>query len=252
MTSSRLVVLAAITAAVVAPSVRADDEAEGLRKDTWRAVATTAGALVAEGLIARVSTTECRICESNRLDTSVRDALRWSDTAPAQRASDVLANLAIPLLAVADAARSTRTLGGTARDVLVVAEAASLSSLSTTIAKEAFARRRPGLPTTGPTDPGGNHSLWSGHTSFAFSVAVAQAMQDTLREDAGAPWAWAVGLTLASAVGYFRIAADAHWLTDVVAGAAVGSAFGVGVPLFEKRLVGVTIAPAPGGVALRF
>jgi membrane-associated phospholipid phosphatase len=54
-------------------------------------------------------------------------------------------------------------------------------------------------------------------------------------------------------VAHLRIAADAHWLTDVLTGAVVGSAFGVGVPVLEKRLVlGVRIAPAPGGIAIRF
>jgi membrane-associated phospholipid phosphatase len=78
-------------------------------------------------------------------------------------------------------------------------------------------------------------------------------MQDSMRGDEAAPWVWAIGLTLASGVGYLRVAGDAHWMTDVLAAAAVGSAFGVGVPLLEKRLVhGVTIAPAPGGFALRF
>jgi membrane-associated phospholipid phosphatase len=82
---------------------------------------------------------------------------------------------------------------------------------------------------------------------------AAQAMQDTLRGDEAAPWVWAIGLTLATGVGYLRVGADAHWLTDVLAGAAVGTAIGVAVPLFEKRLVkGVTIAPAPGGFAIRF
>jgi len=152
----------------------------------------------------------------------------------------------------ADALRSTGSFPGAARDGLVLAEAASLASLATEGAKDGFARRRPGLPTSGPASPAGNHSLWSGHTSLAFSIAVAQATQDTLRGDPAAPWAWAVGLTLASAVGYLRVAGDAHWLSDVLAGAVAGSAFGVAVPLAEKRLVGVTLAPAPGGIAIRF
>jgi PAP2 superfamily protein len=82
-------------------------------------------------------------------------------------------------------------------------------------------------------------------------VAVSQATEDTLRGDPAAPWAWGIGLGLAAAVGYLRVAGDAHWLTDVLAGAAAGTAFGVAVPLAERRLVsGVTLAP--GGIAVRF
>lgn len=247
--------LAALAAAaMIAPAVRVRaDAGDDLRSDTWRAAAITAAALLGDRALGSVSTTECRICQPDRLDAKVREGLRWSDTVAAGRASDVLARAAIPLLVGADAVRSTRTFGDAGRDVLVVAEAASLSALATTIGKAAFARRRPGIPTTGPVDSGDNHSLWSGHASLAFSIAVSQAMQDTLRGDRAAPWAWAIGLTLASTVGYLRIAADAHWLTDVLAGAAVGSAFGVGIPVLERRLVnGVTLAPVPGGLAVRF
>ncbi len=251
MKPPRLVVFAVIGMLGAAPRVYADADAD-LRTDTWRAAATAAGALALSQVLASVSTTECRICAPGRIDTAVRDAVRWSNTAPAQHASDALAYGAIPLLAVADAYRSTPNLAAAGRDLLVVAEAASLSSLTTEVGKHVFARRRPGLPTTGRTSSDGNWSLWSGHASAAFSVAVSQAMQDTLRGDRAAPWAWAIGLTLASAVGYFRIAGDQHWFTDVLAGAAVGSAFGIGGPLLEKRLIGVTIAPAPGGIAVRF
>ncbi|MGC4000179.1 MAG: hypothetical protein QM767_23180 [Anaeromyxobacter sp.] len=47
--------------------------------------------------------------------------------------------------------------------------------------------------------------------------------------------------------------APAHWMTDVLAGAAAGTAVGVSVPLLQSRLVkGVTLVPAPGGIALLF
>jgi membrane-associated phospholipid phosphatase len=230
------------------------DEAAALRRDTWRAAGITVGALaITEVLAATWESTDCRICGSSSLDEHARDALRWSDTKPALDASNVLAKLAIPVLAGVDAWRSTRSWGNTGRDVLVVAEAFSLTGLATAVAKGGFARLRPGLPDEPGQSSGAYHSLWSSHTSVAFSIAVAQAMQDTLRDDPAAPWVWGIGLTLAGAVGYFRVAGDAHWLTDVLAGAAVGTAFGVGVPLLEQRLVrGVTLAPAPGGVALRW
>ena len=252
---SSALALAAAAALSAALPVRADEGAgPDLRADEWRAAGITVGALVLDGVLAaKWKPTDCKICSSNTLDEKTRDALMWSDPKPAQRASDVLANVAIPLLAGADAIRSTSTWGNAGRDVLVVAEAASLSTFATEFAKNGFARLRPGLPARPGQSADAYQSLWSGHTQLAFSIAVSQAMQDSMRGDEAAPWIWAVGLTLASAVGYFRIAGDEHWLTDVLAGAAVGSAFGVGIPLAEKRLVhGVTLAPAPGGIALHF
>jgi hypothetical protein len=247
--------VAAAAALSVAFPVRAEERtAPDLRPDEWRAAGITVGALVMDGVLAaKWKPTHCNICSSNTLDEKARDALVWSHPKDAQLASDLLANVAIPLLAGADAIRSTTTWGNAGRDVLVVAESASLSTLATEVAKNGFARLRPGLPATAVQGAAAYQSLWSGHTQFAFSVAVSQAMQDSMRGDEAAPWVWAVGLTLAGAVGYLRVAGDEHWLTDVLAGAAVGSAFGVGVPLAEKRLVhGVTLSPAPGGIALHF
>jgi hypothetical protein len=44
------------------------------------------------------------------------------------------------------------------------------------------------------------------------------------------------GFTSASATGYLRIAADRHYLTDVLVGAAIGGAVGWAVPrLFDRR-----------------
>jgi membrane-associated phospholipid phosphatase len=46
-----------------------------------------------------------------------------------------------------------------------------------------------------------------------------------------APLVWGVGMPLAAATGYLRIAADKHYLTDVVVGALFGAAVGVALPL---------------------
>ncbi len=263
MRASRPISAALLAAALsAAPPVRADDDAN-LRRDEWAAAGVALGALALDGVLAAEwRPKDCRICSVdapgasrpvNGLDEAARDALRWSHPGNARLASDVLASAAIPLLAGADALRSTGTWGDAGRDVLVVAEAASLSSLATGVAKSGFARLRPGRPDAPGQGAAAYESFWSGHTSLAFSIAVSEAMQDTLRGDPAARWVWAVGLTLAAGVGYLRVAGDAHWLTDVLAGAAVGSAFGAGVPLLERRLVrGVTLSPAPGGLALHF
>ncbi len=250
----RSLLAAAVLAAGLPGLPARADEAADLRLDTWRAAGTTAGALVLESVLAaNWKNDDCRICGSNALDEHARDALKWSHPQDAAHASDVIAKYAIPTLAAVDAWRATTSWGNAGRDVLVVAEAFALTDLTTTVAKSGFARLRPGLPDAPGQGSGAYHSLWSGHTSLAFSVVVAQATQDTIRGDPAAPWVWGIGLALATSVAYFRVAGDAHWLTDVLAGAAVGSAFGAGVPLLEKRLVhGVAIAPAPGGFALRF
>jgi membrane-associated phospholipid phosphatase len=51
-----------------------------------------------------------------------------------------------------------------------------------------------------------------------------------------APWVWTQGLALAFFSGYLRIAADRHYLTDVVTGALFGAAAGALVPLLHRPL----------------
>jgi membrane-associated phospholipid phosphatase len=104
---------------------------------------------------------------------------------------------------------------------------------------------------------GGNTSFPSGHTSNAFTnVALSNRnlqyipMSDNLR--------FALEVSnwlLASATGWARIEADAHWLTDVFAGAAVGYFFGtflhdgfMGLP--EENPARVQVVPLRGGAML--
>ena len=46
---------------------------------------------------------------------------------------------------------------------------------------------------------------------------------------------WAAGLTLATLTGYLREAADKHYLSDVLTGAAVGAAVGWAIPYLHYR-----------------
>ncbi len=66
----------------------------------------------------------------------------------------------------------------------------------------------------------GDHSFPSGHTTQAFTVAsVVSAHYDS-------PWVSTVSYTVASLVGYARHEHNAHWTSDIVAGAAIGLAVG--------------------------
>ncbi len=63
-------------------------------------------------------------------------------------------------------------------------------------------------------------------------------------------------MPVASLTAYFRVAADKHYLTDVLAGAGVGSAIGFGLPYLahrrkdDTRIPTVRVLPAAGGQML--
>ncbi len=77
-----------------------------------------------------------------------------------------------------------------------------------------------GLKTwTNETRPNGDaRSFPSGHTSFAFAMA------HFMHKEYGELSAWySVGAySCATAVGIMRVAKNAHWISDVVAGAGIG------------------------------
>jgi membrane-associated phospholipid phosphatase len=137
-------------------------------------------------------------------------------------------------------------------DALVIAQATAIAGLLNGIAKDSFARRRPnaGLQATGDA----NTSFYSGHTTQAFALAAAAGTVSTIRGYPSAPWVWAGGMTLAAGVGYLRVAADQHWATDVLAGAAVSGLVGFAVPWVFHRVnspgARVAVLPAPGGFAV--
>jgi membrane-associated phospholipid phosphatase len=180
----------------------------------------------------------------NPYDGWVRRRLIWKDT----RAADVSSSLIVfglePLSSLgltALAAGNDRALDGFPFDALIVAEATVVAGIINQITKFGFARERPFvhyLPrapdalrelTHSPSDD--NLSFFSGHTTLAFVIATSSGTVATLRGYRLAPLIWGAGLTLATSVGYLRIAADKHYFSDVAIGAVVGSVVGVGLPL---------------------
>ena len=121
--------------------------------------------------------------------------------------------------------------------------AASLiaSGLITPVLKLAVGRSRPAQDEgTYRFRPfGGNASFPSGHTTQAFAVAsVIAAHYEPL-------WVKATAYGVASLVGYSRIYHNAHFASDVLAGAAIGSLVGTSLVAFNERLRGSRVSLMP-------
>lgn len=80
-------------------------------------------------------------------------------------------------------------------------------------------------------------SFFSGHTTNAFAGAVffATTYGAYFPDSELKPFVWGGSLFLASIVGYLRIEAGKHFRTDILAGAAIGSAIGYLIPRLHRR-----------------
>jgi membrane-associated phospholipid phosphatase len=198
--------------------------------------------------------TTCHWCDPTGLDTGVRDALRWSDgnASSAATASHLTVYGLAPIASVGLVALGTFDEPSWAQvidDFTPIAEALVINAWVTRGLKLMIGRQRPYAHFAGPQSTEDNLSFPSGHTSFAFAVVTSSAMIARARGYRSEPYIWATGLTLAAAGGYFRIAADKHYVTDVLAGAAVGTAAGLTVPLLMRRNAPVVV-PTRDGAAV--
>ena len=122
-----------------------------------------------------------------------------------------------------------------AKDIFFDSAIASLlaSGIITPTLKFVIGRERPNESVSSTAfDPfsGSDNSFPSGHATQAFAVAsVISAHSDQV-------WVSVTAYTLAGLVGFARIYHNAHWTSDVTAGALIGTAVGRGVVALNNRL----------------
>lgn len=242
--------------AAAAPSYPPLTPRIGLRHDLLVDVVATgvmAGSLLTWGILkTSVGIDECVICdgaggEVNALDAFFRDNLRQRDGVPAATISHVLSYGVGPIMGVAltvGVAAADHRIEEAPLNALLVVEA----SLAAVLVKEAitavFRRERPIVHAAegdakaellAEGDP--LESFPGGHTTSIMAITAATATIATLRGYRLAPLVWIIGSTLGVTSAYLRIAADQHYFTDNLAGAAVGIGVGAGLPLlFHGRL----------------
>jgi membrane-associated phospholipid phosphatase len=193
---------------------------------------------------------DCRWCdppgEVNALDDAFRSALRRQDSAAASILSHSLAYGAAPLvlggLNVA-AALSDRRSNEVSVNLLLMMEATFGALAVSDAAKSLVLRERPFEHFIADEDfrretfnkPESIVSFPSGHTSAVFAMTASSGMIASLRGYRIAPAIWIAGLMLGAATAYARMAADRHYFTDTLGGAAIGTLFGAGIPWLFHR-----------------
>ena len=102
-----------------------------------------------------------------------------------------------------------------------------------------------------------NVSFFGGHTTFVFAVVVSGSTLFFMQGMPGAPWVLGVGLAAAAFTGYLRMAANKHYLTDVLVGAGRRQPRSAGPfrtsstgPAGRGRRRPATCFPRPAGIAI--
>lgn len=182
----------------------------------------------------------CRWCDSNGFDESVRSTLR----APHPRTIGFLSHGvslgAVPALALTGLivpAYRDAEMGRALADTWIVANTFLITTAVGDLAKHWVARERPSFhhgvqaETEMRNFPNErNKSFFSLDTAWAFAIASSATTLAHLHGYESRNYIAIGGGALAVAAGTLRIVGDAHWTTDVLTGAAVGTAIGIAVP----------------------
>lgn len=205
---------------------------------------------------------QCHWCVPDGVDTRVRNSLKWDNTDRAHQLSNLSGFVIAPVAAIGMISVAGWDMRGDVTshwldDTIPILESGIAAGLIGQATKFAVGRERPyahfDADPSRVVNTDDNLSFYSGHTTLAFSLAVSSGMVAHYRNYRMEPLVWATGLTIATATGYLRIAADKHYFTDVSVGAAAGAAVGVVVPTMLHRpvLEGLSIHATPNSVAVR-
>jgi len=227
---------------------------------------------------------------SNPFDTAVRNTLRlasYDDRHAAADTSDVLLSLVVTYPVLFDSFALGygywRSADVAYQMTVINAEAFAVSSSIYGVTNYAVSRERPygqdcngppGPPSSAPpgnqipggltecTGPTRYRSFFSGHAMGSFTAAgltCSHHLHLHLFGNGGDVAACVVALVLASSIAVLRVMADDHYATDVLTGAAVGSAAGFIVPAIHyakhKRSTRPSsfewhVAPSIGGLGI--
>jgi len=192
----------------------------------------------------------------NPLDRWVTN--HWSPGA--DKWSDILRNVSLVSPFALLASDRIRDDAGTVG--LMYAETLLLASAGSLLSKGIFQRTRPFVynPDVPMHLKAGNRearrSFYSGHTTIAFAATffLAKVYGDFYSDSDWKAVIWSGAVVISSATGLFRVLAGKHFLTDVLAGGAIGGIIGYGVPAIHKKTGGKS--PSSGefviSMAIRF
>ena len=131
-------------------------------------------------------------------------------------------------------------------------ETMSAAAASFTIAAGLVQRSRPlvyntSLPVADRQDKDEQRSFFAGHTTAtaAATFFAAKVFNDFNPDSKLKPYVWAAAAAVPALVGYQRLRAGKHFLTDNVLGYGVGMACGILIPQLHKKTNNTNLSVAP-------
>lgn len=177
--------------------------------------------------------------DGSRIGTFDRFATRHY-SASARRGSDFMlfSSMAVPLLLLADPA-----IRRDAPEVsLILGEVMLINAGLTLLTKELAHRPRPFVfnpqaPMADKIQQDARLSFFSGHTSTvaALTFSTAKIWSDYHPDSRWRPVVWVSACIIPAVTGYLRMRGGKHYLSDVLAGFAVGAVTGLLIPQWHHR-----------------
>ena len=199
----------------------------------------------------QIGPSECRWCEPPGFDRSARDAIVWDNTRRADILSTVDAYVVAPIVGIGLLIASDHGAGlpRFIDDSVTVLETVAISQLVIQAIKFSVGRQRPfaRFGTDVVFEPDQNLSFPSGHSALGFAITASAGMVAHWRGYWTEPYIWGAGLALSLSTEYLRMAADKHYLSDVVVGGVIGFAGGLLIPRLLRD--DVPIVPVKNGLA---
>jgi hypothetical protein len=189
-------------------------------------------------------------CDPQSVNSFDRHAISWQSDAAEQIGNfAVVATVAAPImLDIVDLKAKEPII----EDVVVLAEALSISGALVSVVKAAVQRPYPRTYAGFDVQDRTNYaSFYSGHTAIAFTSLTVAAMTVARRHHRYA-LPWTIAVVGGSAVGLNMILSGWHFPTDVIVGAVMGTVVGVGVPILHYREPAVrpVVMVSPNGAPL--
>ncbi|RDV15649.1 phosphatase PAP2 family protein [Pontibacter diazotrophicus] len=216
--------------------------------------AITAGAIGASVAGSLLITNKERLTEADLVGLDRNDVNRFDRfaagnySANAEHTSDYFfyGSFATPLLLLLD----DKVVQDAPQIFLLYGQAMSITGGIYSLSAGLINRKRPSVyATDAPLEARlhkyGENSFYGGHTAATATATffVAKVFHDLNPDSPARPYIWAAAAAVPVTVGYLRLRAGKHFLSDNILGYAIGAGIGILVPELHKRDSRVALLP---------